>query len=376
MEKEAHEFSVTYFPHVFLDESDLKRLALYFPEIRLLQVIPETDPGLPEQIRDAQIVQTFCPLDGSRLLEIVARALRSYRELSSLHQQGTLMESLRALALHEDPERSRTELVAHLRRASSTLPPEEVELVESAVFLLLSGNLDQEYRELDRGLDRFLALERNFHQFLSDGTEEETGTIRTEPSLRPGSDALRRQQAFQRLKAWTRICLLNDGEAAELPITTDADLTREISEQFSSQAAGFSGQLPVAPIPSRPLCRLPDPRALSLEEVLALRKSLADLGRLQEWWQALAGALSDLQAGIPDEQQWLNRSGQLQTAVDPFESHWPGGRSAGSSLELAAALYPRLQPHLAFALATRVRSAKSDILAPEGVTGISLLLCP
>jgi hypothetical protein len=87
MGKQIADLTVTYLPFTFLEEQDLKQLVLYFHNIRLLQVLPDFDPGLPHILRASSLVQSFCPISTS-LLETVKRAHQAYHQLGSVHQDG------------------------------------------------------------------------------------------------------------------------------------------------------------------------------------------------------------------------------------------------------------------------------------------------
>ena len=68
---------ITYFPYTFLDQTDLKRLILYFESVRLLSVSPNIDPELPAQLRGSPLVQPFYPITSASFREIIERALLS-----------------------------------------------------------------------------------------------------------------------------------------------------------------------------------------------------------------------------------------------------------------------------------------------------------
>jgi len=173
METQVPDLTLTYFPYTFLEENDLKRLILYFDTVRLLQVLSDSDPGLPDMLRNSQSVQLFCPISDPSISEATRRALQTCHQLGSIHQDGGLVELFRTFALQEDFEDSRTGLVAQLRKGHHRLVPEEEELVNDAVFLLLAHQLDHDQSELDLELERIRELENKFHAEMGIGADEE-----------------------------------------------------------------------------------------------------------------------------------------------------------------------------------------------------------
>jgi hypothetical protein len=173
MNSKTTTLTVTYFPYTFVNENDLKSLLLYFDTIRLLQVIPDSDPGLPEIVRSSQLVQCFHPLSNSTLLEHVKKAHQTYLQLRSFHQNGGSLQLLQTLALQENFEDSRPGVVAQIRRAHPRLAPEDVELINDAVFILLAHQLDHDHLELDLQLEQIRGLEARFRQEAGIGTDEE-----------------------------------------------------------------------------------------------------------------------------------------------------------------------------------------------------------
>ena len=149
MHTKNNKLTVTYFPYTFLHKNDLKRLIPYFDTIRLLQVFPDSDPGLPDLVQTSQLVQLYAPISNPALLETVSRARKTYEQLGRVHPDGGLAHLLQAFALQEDFEGSRTGLVASIRQAHPRLSEEELEFVNHAVFILLAHQFDQEHLELD-----------------------------------------------------------------------------------------------------------------------------------------------------------------------------------------------------------------------------------
>jgi hypothetical protein len=141
----------------------------------------------------------------------------------------------------------------------------------------------------------------------------------------------------------------------------------EIRERLPSHLADLSPTAASAGAPeARTLCRLPDPRPLSLAEVMALREKLERTDILQRWRQAVATTIEALQVAGPAG------SGVVEDAAAALLEHWPAAPSA--DLELQVTSYPRLPALTAFALATGLQSPAPDLADPEGKNGVSLLL--
>jgi hypothetical protein len=239
--------------------------------------------------------------------------------------------------------------------------------VDAAVFLLLAHEVDREHLELERQLGGIRALETVFAQAV--GLTDEQGE-EPEPVEEPGGDDLeqsRREQVVRRLRAWTRLYLAGESEAAT-PLTTSVAVVEEIEERLPPLLATMApGAFAAAP-EARRLCRLPDPGALPAVEVLALREELERAGLLQQWRHAVAATLEASQAsefgGIED----------VEAAAAAVVEHWPARPLA--DLEVRATLYPRLPAITAFALATGLQSPTAALLGPEGRNGVSLLIAP
>jgi hypothetical protein len=144
----------------------------------------------------------------------------------------------------------------------------------------------------------------------------------------------------------------------------------EIWERLPSHAANLSPTLSTAGAATHLLCRLPDPGALPLAEVLALRERLERAGILHHWWQTVAASLKSLQVSKPASME------AVQVAAGAFLELWPTRPSAKGVLELKVNAYSRLPAITAFALATGLRSPSARLLDPEGKNGVSLLLAP
>ena len=361
------ELVVTHFPYTLLAETDLKRLCVYVSRLRLLQVDPQVGLRLPSELRARDFIQPVSPVQESSILERIRLALGSCRQLGALRPEGGLLQSFRAFALQDDPEGSTRRLRAHLRGSRPKFTPNDRSLVDAAVLLLLAHELDRAHLELERQLGGVRVLEAGFAEAL--GLADEQGEVPEAVEERDGDDLerSRSEQALQRLRAWTRLHLAGESEAAT-PLTTSVAVMEEIWERVPPHLAAIS---PAASAPApevRRLCRLPDPGALPATEVIALREELERAGILQRWRQAVAAALEAHQASEPAEME------EVKAAAAAFFEHWPRGGSA--DLELRATSYPRLPAITAFALATGLQSPAADLLDPEGRNGVSLLLAP
>ncbi len=373
---ETQTAAVTYFPYTFLQENDLKRLILYFDNIRLLQVLPDSDLGLPAPLRTSSVVQSFCPMSFSSLLETIKRVQQIYHQLASVHRDAGLLQLFRAYAVQEDFENSRTSLVARIRQGLPRLAPEEAELVSDAVFLLLAHELDRQHLELDLQLDRIRGLESKLHEEVGIGTEEEREAVAMKSSLLLESDPPRAQYPLQRLRAWTRLCAIHPEPVSLLPLTTSLEVLGEITERLPSHLATITDRLPKTPPFQRLLAILPDPQPLSLEEILKLRQSLGREGVLNNWSDCVAAVTARLEREILTEEQWRDLQENLQKAADEIRWHWPTSDKPGQALRLDSMIYPGLQSDVVFAVTTGLQQpASGEVIAKAG-NGIMLLLSP
>ena len=367
-ESMAGELVVAYFPYTLLGESDLKRLCLFVSRLHLLQIDPQVGVGLPAELRARDFIQPVFPVRENSTLERIRLALGSYRQLGALRPDGDLFRSFSAFALQDDdPEESTSRLRAYLRGSRPKPTPEDRALVDAGVFLLLAHEADREHLELGRQLGGIRALEAEFARAV--GVTDEHGE-EPEPVEKPDGDDLersRREQVVQRLRAWTRLCLAGESEAAT-PLTTSVAVMEEIRERLPSLVAAMAPAAFAAAPGARRLCRLPDPGAFPAAEVLALREELARAGILQRWRLAVAAALEGLQASEPAAME------EVEAAAAALVEQWPARPAA--DLEAQATLYPRLPALTAFALATGLQSPTADLLDPEGRNGVSLLLAP
>jgi len=376
MKTQVPDMTLTYFPYTYLEENDLKRLLLYFDTVRLLQVLSDSDPGLPDLLRDSQSVQLFCPISDSSLSEATRRALQICHQLGSIHQDGGLVELFRTFALQEDFEDSRTALVSQLRQGYHRLAPEEEELVNDAVFLLLAHQLDHEQSELDLELERIRELENKFHAEVGIGTDDETDFEHLRASLSMESDRTRTQYPFQRLRAWTHLYCAQKETNLFLPLTTGAEVLGEIIERLPSELPTLTQGLPAMVLEQHRLAVLPDPQPLSLEEILALRQPLSGAPVLDNWRASFSTAISRLQQETLHEEEWLELGQHLQKAADGFLQHWPTPDGPSSYLQLECLCHPRVTAEIAFSLTTGLEPDAKDLQPPQTATGITLLLSP
>ncbi len=376
METQVPDLTLTYFPYTFLEENDLKRLILYFDTVRLLQVLSDADPGLPDLLRNSQSVQLFCPISDPSISEATRRALQTCHQLGSIHQDGGLVELFRTFALQEDFEDSRTGLVAQLRKGHHRLAPEEEELVNDAVFLLLAHQLDHDQSELDLELERIRELENKFHAEVGIGADEEKDFEPLRSSLSMESDRTRTQYPFQRLRAWTHLHSAQKETDLFLPLTTSAEVLGEIIERLPSELTTLTQGLPAMVLEQHRLAVLPDPQPLSLEEILAMKQSLSGASVLDNWRASFSTAISRLQQETLHEEEWLELGQHLQKAADGFRQHWPTPDEPSAYLQLECIYHPRVTAELAFSLTTGLKPDAKDLQAPQTANGITLLLSP
>ncbi len=376
METRTTELNVTYFPYSFLEENDLKRLILYFNTIRLLQVLPDFDLELPGPLQTSSLVQSFCPMSSPMLIDNIKRAYQTYHQFGSVHQEVGLVQLLRTYAMQEDFEDSRTSLVAHIRQGLPSLAPEELELVNDAVFLLFAHELDREHLELDFQLDHVHGLESKLHEELGIGTEEEREAVALKSPSLLESDPPRTRYPLQRLRAWTRLYRQHQDPNPLLPLTTSLEVLGEISERLPPQLAALTSGPPSMPPRQYLLSIIPDPQLLSLEEILELRESLCREGILDNWWDSVATAISRLELETFTAEQWIDLREHLQKAADAFHPYWPAQDKTIQYLRLDAMSYPNLQPEVAFSLTTGLQAVGPGLPTAKGKNGIILLLCP
>jgi len=363
----AGELVVTYFPYTLLEERDLKRLCLYASRLRLLQIDPQVGLGFPSELRARDFIQPVSPIQEGAMLEHIRLALASYRQLGALRPEGSTLQSFGAFALHDDPEGSTSRLRAHLRGSRLKSTPKDRSLVDAAVFLLLAHEVDREHLELGRQLRAVRVLETGFAEALGLPDEQGEAPEAVEERAADDLEQSRREQVAQRLRAWTRLHLAGEDEAAT-PLTTSVAVMEEIWERLPSHLVNLSPAASATTFGARRLCRLPDPGALPAAEVFALRETLERAGILQRWRQAVAATLKALQASEPAGME------EVEAAAAAFREQWPTERSA--DLEVQVTSYPRLPAITAFALATGLQRPAADLLNPEGRNGVSLLLAP
>ena len=310
------------------------------------------------------------------MAEAIRRALQSCHQLGSIHQDGGLVELFRSFTLQENYEDSKTGLVAQLRRAHPRLTPEEAELVNDALFLLLAHQLDQDQSEMDLELERIRGLEDKFRAEVGIGSDEKKDfePLRLPPMTE--SDRPQTQYPFQRLRAWTHLYFTQEKTDPFLPLTTSAEVLGEITERSTSESALLTSGLPVKDSEQRRLTILPDPQQLSLEEVLELRQSLSGLSILENWRASFSTVVSRLQEEALPPEEWLELRQHLQKTTDGFRQHWPKSVKHCPCLQLECLCYPGLTPELAFSLATGLKPTRENSQVPENQNGIILLLRP
>jgi hypothetical protein len=368
--------TVTYFPYTLLSENDLKRLIPYFDTIRLLQVFPDSNPGLPDSIQTSQLIQIYSPISNPVLLESLGRARRTYDQLASVHQDGGLAHLLETFALQEDFEDSRTGLVAKIRQAHPRLSEEELELVNEALFVLLAHQFDYEHLELDLQLERIRVLEAKFQEEVGIDAEEEREIAEPTSPLLQESDPVRAQYPFQRLRAWTHLYWLQEKVPSFPSLTTSPEVLSEIVERLPSQVAALRGELPALEPAQYLLSILPDTQPLSLEEVLEFRELLDRESTLDKWRQSLTGVLDQLRQGpLKDEMDQEIRH-HLEDQAEGFRQLWPASGKPDHNLRLECLCYPNMHPEVAFALASGLKLPAAKMYPPTDANGITLCISP
>jgi hypothetical protein len=376
MSTKISKLAVTYFPYTFLDENDLKRLIPYFDTIRLLQVFPDSDPGLPDLLEPSQMLQLYSPISDRALLETVRRARKTYDQLGRVHQGVGLAHLLQTFALQEDFETSRTGLVASIRQAHPRLSEEELAFVNDAVFILLAHQFDHEHAELDRQLERICGLETKFQEEVGIGTEEENEITAGAPVLLQESDPPRTQYTFQRLRAWTRLYCSQKEMTSLPPLTTSPEVFSEIAERLPPQLASLTGGSPAGTPEKHLLSILPDPQSLSLAEVLEFRQLLNGESILNNWRESLTAALDQLKEQALEEEMWQETRQYLQEQANGFQQLWPAPGKPSRYLRLECLCYPSMQPEVALSLASGLKLPTGKIYTLTETNGITLLIYP
>jgi len=374
MNSETPKLTITYFPYTFVYENELKSLILYFDTTRLLQVIPASDPGLPEMLRSSQLLQCFHPIADSTLLENVKKAYETYEQLKTVHQDGGLLQLLQTFALQEDFADSRPGLVAQIRQAHPRLAPEDVELINDAVFILLAHQFDHDNLELDQQLEQLSGLEARLHEEAGIGTDEERKAVAMSSAPVEESDHPRAQYPFQRLRAWTRLYCLQE-ETTPFPLlTTSAEVAGEIVERMPSGLTTVGETLPPIGVKQYSLAVLPDPQLLSLEQVQEFRQSLQEQSFLDTWRQSVLTAIYLLQETILEDQQWRELEKNLQVAAEGFQQRWPVRGKPSRYLQLKCFCHPEIKPEVALAKVTGLEAGCAKRHPPVNTNGIILLL--
>ena len=376
MPTKQNKLTVTYFPYTFLDENDLKRLIPYFDTVRVLQVFPDSDPGLPELVRTSQLVQLYAPISDAALLETLGKAHKTYSQLARVYQDGGLAHLLQTFSLQEDFEDSRTGLVARIRQTYPRLREEELELLSHALFILLAHQFDYEHLELDLQLERIRGLEAKFQREVGILTDEEGENTEATPVLLQESDPPRTQYPFQRLRAWTNLYWLQEEMTSFPALTTSPEVLSEIAERLPSKFVVPAGELPARVPAAHLLAILPDTQSLSMEEVLEFRQSLSRESTLANWRESLAAVFDRLKREALGEERWQAINHHLQEQAQGFFRFWPASGKPSRNLRLECLCYPRMQPEGAFAIASGLNLPAEKIYAPGDTNGISLLIYP
>jgi len=376
MNTKTNELTFTYFPYTFLHENDLKRLMPYFDKIRLLQVFPDSDPGLPDLLQTSQMVQLYSPISDPVLLETVSRARKTYDQLGRVHQDVGILHLLQTFALQEDFEDSRTGLVASIRQAHPRLSEEELAFVNDAVFILLADQLDHEHVELDLQLERIRGLEAKFQEEVGIGTNEEGEISAATSVLLQESDPPRTQYIFQRLRAWTRLYCLQEKMVSSPGLTTSPEVLSEIAERLPPQFAALAGESLAKEPVQHLLSILPDPQCLSLAEVLEFRQLLSRESTLDNWRESLTAAFDRLKREPLKGEIWQEIRQSLQEQADGFQQFWPTPSKPSRYLRLECLCYPNMQPEVAFSLASGLKLPPGKTYAPVDTNGITLLIYP
>lgn len=286
------------------------------------------------------------------------------------------MQLLQALARQEDPEKSHTSIVSHLRKSYPRYTRAEVDFVNDALLLLLAHNLDCEHLELDRQMERIRGLENELHEAVGIGGNEEVVPLAAQSPFIAESDRPRTQYSLQRLRAWTRLYCAQDHNDFLLPLTTSLEVLEEIAERLPGQLAALTGGTGAAAPAQSLLSILPDPQPLALETILELRQSLSAVGAFRNWSGSVATAVDRLTSETLTEKQRRDLNKEVQEAARMFDQYWPYPEGPAHFLRLEAICYSGVDPELAFILTTGLRPPPNGPYSTEGAHGITLLLAP
>jgi hypothetical protein len=258
-------------------------------------------------------------------------------------------------------------VVAQIRRAHPRLAPEDVELINDAVFILLAHQLDHDHLELDLQLEQIRGLEARFRQEAGIGTDEEREAAAITPPPVEESDPARTQYAFQRLRAWTRLHCLQEETTPFFPLTTGREVVGEIAERLPSTAHA---------VKEYSVSVLPDPQTLSLEEVLEFKQALQEELFIDTWRGSVLTAINQLQETILEDHHWRELEKNLQEAAGGFQLHWPVTGKPSRYLRLKCFCYPNIKTEVAFSKVTGLKPEPAKKHSPTSANGIALLLSP
>lgn len=211
------------FPRLTLSEQDFRSLSVFVPKLNIFQIAAPA--AIPEWCRERFVGLPF--IRDPKFLEQVESCIRSYRAFAEIHggSGGTMGYLSRAL---DDMSDTRFRIQEQLR-GKTPIPMDEavIDLLQSAVFLDISRELDDRALELDSSYARADKIEKQFRDILGID-DEEAGEVPEDLniSLLPESSS-REYMLPERIKSWFRLFPAESCDSMPVFVATDPDAVSE-----------------------------------------------------------------------------------------------------------------------------------------------------
>lgn len=274
------------FPHAVMAEHEARLLALFLPNLHLLEILNPVQ--LPDWSRGH--FASYPALQDQDLSERVRRYLHDYLNFVEVHRDSDTLSLLGQEKHAEGDDPSRFLLQSELRGRPQQRPDMPAWLrLEAAAFLELAHELDERELELESHYRRMEELEKGFREILGviDGEEMEEFIETVNPPLISDHSRFSYQLA-RRILSWYRLFADNLSQPDIIPVALTREVAGELADPVQTWCERSGKEFRME---HRSVASLPNLADLSHADFTSLWHKLVESRKLHSYWQALDNAV-------------------------------------------------------------------------------------
>ncbi len=315
------------FPYTVLSEKQFRHASLLLPRLNLLHILR---PSSVPEWGAAQFKNEPAISDGELLGKIDAY-LKGFREMAAIQGAGGVLAAMAAEWKRPEVHESRFRIQSHLRGSAPQLPdPEELLLLEAAVFLELAADLDVREMDLEADLSGIGKLEDSFREILGYVDEEELKEFHelAAPPL-PVDQGYLSYMLARRMGAWYRLYTAGTASSEpSAPVTMNAEVVEELADSIRSDWAHEGQDIRIS---RRTLASIPALSDLSAEAFLELRRELFEPGSpLDSFHREVERAVARMETSPESGGEMENAARALRDFLEDYCDRAGAPRQPGS----------------------------------------------